>query len=135
MRSVAFTAIIKLHLVSTVNRYCHPGSMRYSHEVDRSWKHVALAWIGTEECTFDKPSRSIIYTNPLLRRLSPRCPDGARTRQVIARSKASAKIARKAHARLVMKTWGHESVFDGLSANVGEITHIFESTPQSASGR
>ena len=53
---------------------------------------------------FDEPSRSMMYTSPLLLMLAPRCPDGARRRQVIARSKASAKTARKAHARLVMKT-------------------------------
>ena len=33
------------------------------------------------------------------------------------------------------ENWRHELVFDVLSVNVDEITHIFDSTPQSASGR
>ena len=53
---------------------------------------------------FDKPSRNITYTSPLPPKPTPRSPGGLRNRQVIASSKASAKIARTAHARVVMKT-------------------------------
>ena len=53
---------------------------------------------------FDEPSRNIIYTSPLPPKPTPSPPGGLKNRQVIARSKASAKIAKTAHARVAMKT-------------------------------